>query len=47
MMQAVNFSTEDVLYTCLPLYHGAGGAIGLFGVIERGTVMPEMCASEK
>ncbi|PVD19597.1 hypothetical protein C0Q70_20087 [Pomacea canaliculata] len=39
MMQAVNFSTEDILYTCLPLYHGAGGAIGLFGVIERGATM--------
>ncbi|PVD19595.1 hypothetical protein C0Q70_20085 [Pomacea canaliculata] len=39
VLQAVKLSAEDVVYTCLPLYHSSGGGIGLFGVIERGATM--------
>ncbi|XP_025076675.1 very long-chain acyl-CoA synthetase-like [Pomacea canaliculata] len=38
-LQTVNLSAEDVVYTCLPLYHSSGSGIGLWGVIERGATM--------
>ncbi|XP_064607706.1 long-chain fatty acid transport protein 2-like [Liolophura sinensis] len=35
----VNLSDEDIMYTCLPLYHSTGFYVGLFNVIARGATV--------
>ncbi|KAL3865943.1 hypothetical protein ACJMK2_043287 [Sinanodonta woodiana] len=35
----VNYTDKDILYTPLPLYHSAGGAVGLMGTIGSGGTM--------
>ena len=32
----VGLDSEDIIYTALPLYHGSGGCIGLYGIINTG-----------
>ncbi|KAK7115985.1 long-chain fatty acid transport protein 2-like [Littorina saxatilis] len=38
-MQIVGLDADDVIYTVLPLYHSAGGGIGLYGLFDRGCTM--------
>ena len=35
-LQTVDFTADDILYTSLPLYHSAGGGLGLYSILERG-----------
>ena len=35
-LQTVDFTADDILYTSLPLYHSAGGGLGLYSTLERG-----------
>lgn len=37
--QFMNLTEEDVLYDCLPLYHTAGGVIGVGQMIVAGTTL--------
>lgn len=37
--QFMNLTDEDVLYDCLPLYHTAGGVIGVGQMIIAGTTL--------
>ena len=39
-VHAVNISAEDIIYTALPLYHSAGGGLGLYSVLDRGKCLP-------
>lgn len=43
----VDFDAEDIIYTALPLYHTAGGVIGLFGVITKGDWCLFLTSKEK
>jgi acyl-CoA synthetase (AMP-forming)/AMP-acid ligase II len=37
-MMSVNISCDDVLYTTLPLYHSAGGGLGLYALFLTGKI---------
>lgn len=37
--QFMNLTDEDVLYDCLPLYHTAGGVVGVGQMIVAGTTL--------
>ncbi|KAL8615939.1 hypothetical protein ACOMHN_034615 [Nucella lapillus] len=39
LMLVLDIGKDDIMYTCLPLYHSAGGGLGLFRVLSSGCTM--------
>ncbi|KAL8606639.1 hypothetical protein ACOMHN_025738 [Nucella lapillus] len=39
VMRVIDLSSEDVLYTVLPLYHSAGGGMGFYALLYKGCTM--------
>merc|ERR1712137_216349 len=39
MLVAIGLGPQDRLYTCLPLYHTAGGIVGVIGCLSSGCTL--------